>query len=127
MFANRINVLITDNDAGALQHKVDQVSVELDSWFQRNDLIINVGKIVVTSFHSRQKKRPVRPPVTFHKMNLIHTAETKLLGVYITEILEWNALVQALANILSKVSFMFKCLKKITSPCMIHDIYFAKF
>jgi len=30
---------------------------ELESWFQRNGLIINVGKTVVLSCHSRQKKK----------------------------------------------------------------------
>jgi hypothetical protein len=36
---------------------VDGVIKESESWFQRNDLIINVGKTVVMSCHSRQKKR----------------------------------------------------------------------
>jgi len=114
MLANDINVLIIDNDVGTLQKKADQVIIELDFWFQRNDLIINVRKTVVMLFHSRQKKKcPVRPPVTFNKMNLIYTAETEFLGVYIVETLEWNTHVQALANKLSKVSFMIKSLKEI--------------
>jgi len=44
MFANHINVLITDIDVGALQNKVDQIIIELKSWFQKNDLKINVDK-----------------------------------------------------------------------------------
>jgi len=35
---------------------IDGVIKELESWFQRNDLIINVGKTVVMSCHSRKKK-----------------------------------------------------------------------
>jgi hypothetical protein len=42
MFADHINVLITDTDISALQNKVEQVIIELQSWFQRNDLKINV-------------------------------------------------------------------------------------
>jgi hypothetical protein len=76
MFADDINVLITDIDVGALQNKVDHVIIELESWFHRNDLIINVRKTVVMSFHSRQKKCPLRPQVTFNKINLIYTAVT---------------------------------------------------
>jgi len=41
-------------------------------------------------------------------MSLIYTAETKFLGVHITEMLEWNTHVQSLTNKLSKVSFMIK-------------------
>ena len=66
MFADDINVLINDTDVGVLQNKADQVIIELESWFQKNDLIINVGKTVVMSFHSRPKKKkkcPKRPEV----------------------------------------------------------------
>jgi len=48
LFANEINVIITDIDVGALQNKPDQVFIELEFWFQKNDLIINVT--VVMSF-----------------------------------------------------------------------------
>jgi hypothetical protein len=54
MFADDINVLITDSDEGALQSKIDSVITELESWFNRNNLVINVGKTVVMSFHNRQ-------------------------------------------------------------------------
>jgi len=55
-FAIDINVLITDIDVGAFQNEVDRVIIESDSWFQKNDLIINAGKIVVMSFHCTQTK-----------------------------------------------------------------------
>jgi len=70
MFANHINVLITDIDVGALQNKVDRVIVELKSWFQRNDLKINVHKTVGISLHSRQKKVPVGAQVTCSTIGL---------------------------------------------------------
>jgi Reverse transcriptase (RNA-dependent DNA polymerase). len=57
MFADDVNVLIADIDLSALQMKVDQVIVQLECWFQMNDLIINVGKTEVMSFQSRQKKK----------------------------------------------------------------------
>jgi hypothetical protein len=59
MYVDDINVLITDIDVGASQNKVDQATIELESWFQRNYLILNAGKAVVMSFHIRRKKCPV--------------------------------------------------------------------
>jgi hypothetical protein len=44
MFADDINVLIMDSDASALQRKIDRVIAELEMWFNRNDVILNVGK-----------------------------------------------------------------------------------
>jgi hypothetical protein len=43
MFADDINVLITDSDVGAVQNTGDQVIRDLESWFKRYDFIINVS------------------------------------------------------------------------------------
>jgi len=122
IFANDINVLIMDGDIGALQNKIDRVIAELETWFNRNDLIINAGKTGVMSFHNRQTSFLVKPQVTFNKMNLDSTAETKFLGIHITETLKWNSHVWSLASKLSKVSFMIRSLREILSPNMIRNI-----
>jgi hypothetical protein len=54
MFADDINVLISDSDERLLQTKTDGVVAELETWFNRNDLVINAGKTVVILFHNRQ-------------------------------------------------------------------------
>ena len=41
MFADDINVLISDSDERLLQTKIDRVVAELETGFVRNDLIIN--------------------------------------------------------------------------------------
>ena len=56
MFADDVNVLITATDGDALQIKVDQVMIDIESWFHRNDLIINVKKTVVMLFQYRRKQ-----------------------------------------------------------------------
>ena len=61
MFADDINVLITDSDVCALQRKIDRVIAELEIWFNRNDLIINVGKTGIMSFRNRQSKFLIKP------------------------------------------------------------------
>ena len=73
---------------------------ELEMWFNRNDLIINVDKTGFMSLHNRQSKFPVKPQVSCNKLNLEYTAETKFLGI--TETLKWNSHVQSLVNKLSK-------------------------
>jgi hypothetical protein len=88
MFADGINVLITDSAVCALQRKIDRVIAELEIWFNRNDLIINVGKTRIMSFHNRQSKFPIKPQVSFNKLNLGYTAEMKFLGVHIMETLQ---------------------------------------
>jgi hypothetical protein len=57
MFADDINVLIMVSDLCALQSKIDRVIAGLEIWFNRNDLITNVGKTGIMSFHNRQSFR----------------------------------------------------------------------
>jgi hypothetical protein len=104
MFADDINVLITDSDLGPLQNKIDRVTAELETWFNRNDLVTNAGKTRVMLLHNRQTNFLVKPQVTFNKINLDYTAEMKFLVVHVTETLKWNFHVQSLASKLSKVS-----------------------
>ena len=127
MFADDINVLITDSDVCALRRKIDRVIAGLEIWFNRNNLIINVSKTGVMSFHNSQSKLPVTPQVSFNKLNLEYITEMKFLCIYIMETLNWNFNVQSLANKLSKVSFMIKSSKEILSLYMVRNVYFTKF
>jgi len=94
MFADDINVLVTDSDVCALK-KIDRVIAELEMWFNRNDLIINVGKTGIMSFHNRQSKFLIKPQVSYNKLNLVYAAEMKFLGIHIMETLKWNSHVQS--------------------------------
>ena len=47
MFADDINVLSSDSDERLLQTKIDRVDAELETWFNRKDLLINAGKTAV--------------------------------------------------------------------------------
>ena len=60
MCADDISVLITDSDMCTLK-KTDRMIIELENWFNRNNLIINVGKSGIMSFHDRRSKFPIKP------------------------------------------------------------------
>jgi len=61
MFADDINVLISDSDERLLQTKIDRVVAELESWFDRNDLVKYAGKTAVMLCHSRKTHCFVKP------------------------------------------------------------------
>jgi len=113
VLAHDINMLIMDSNICALQRKLDRVIAELEIWFNRNHLIVNVSKTGVKSFHNRQSKLLVTPQVSFNKLNLEYITEMKFLGIYIIETLKWNSRVQSLVNKLSMLSFMIKSSKDI--------------
>jgi hypothetical protein len=44
MFADDINILITESDSGILQSKLNKIMIESETWFQKHNLIINIKK-----------------------------------------------------------------------------------
>ena len=115
MFADDINVLISDSDERLLQTKIDRVVAELETCFNRNDLVINAGKTRVMLFHNRQKHVLVNALETFNNMNVDYTAEIKSLGIQIMDTLKWHCHIQLLARKLCNVAFMIKSLKEVLS------------
>ena len=75
MFADDIKVLISDSDDRLLQTKIDRVVAGLETWFNRNDLVINTGKTGVMLFHNRQTHILVKSLVTINNMNVDYTAK----------------------------------------------------
>jgi hypothetical protein len=70
---------------------------EVETWFQKNNLIINTGKKIAMSFHSKQMKFPSRPKVTLKNLEIAHKLELRFLGLCITENLNWDAHIQSLS------------------------------
>ena len=79
------------------------------------------------SFYNKQTVHKVKPKVIINKKNIQYITETKFLGLHITESLQWNTHIKALASKLSKVAFMIKSLREILSTYMVRNLYFAKF
>jgi len=57
--------------------------------------MINVGKTVTMSLHSKQNRFPIQPKITFRNMDIAYNSESKLLGIHITENTKWNAHVRS--------------------------------
>ena len=73
MFTDNMRVLISDSDVRSLKNKIDRVVAEWETWFKRNDLVINEGKTGVMLFHNRQTHVLVKPLVAFNKMSGLHS------------------------------------------------------
>jgi hypothetical protein len=127
LFADDTNLLVTEKDECFLQHKVTEVMNEVEAWFQKNNLIINTGKTIAMSFHSKQMKHPSRPKVTFKNLGIAYKSELRFLGLCITENLKWDAHMRALSSKLCKVIYIIKSLKEIISSYMVKSIYYSDF
>ena len=58
LYADDTNLLITEKKECALPHKIKNIMKE--TWFRKNNIIINVDETVAMSFHTIQNRLPVR-------------------------------------------------------------------
>jgi hypothetical protein len=58
---------------------------ELEIWFQKNNLIINIDKTFAMSFHSKQTRALLRAQIIFKNMEITYQSELRFLGTDITE------------------------------------------
>jgi hypothetical protein len=127
LFENDTNFLVIERDENVVRHNVNEVTKKFKYWFKKNNIMINAGKMVEMSFHTKLNRFFLRSKITFRNMNIADKSESKFLGIHITEILKWKAHVCSLSLKLSKVSYLIKSTKKIMRSCMIRSIFHSKF
>jgi hypothetical protein len=54
-------VLVIDNDKEVVQQRIKQIMKQLEIWFQANNLVINIKKIIAMSFHFNKSSLVFRP------------------------------------------------------------------
>jgi hypothetical protein len=64
-----------------LQIKIDNIVAELETWFNRNGLIINAAKTGKMLFNKQQSHFLVKSSVTFDNTAVDYAAETKFLSI----------------------------------------------
>jgi hypothetical protein len=115
LFADDTNILLTAENGHILQQKINRVMKELYGWFKANSLTLNTEKTAAMSFHNRQQRVSVKPQIKFGNLEISYKSETKFLGIYVDEHMEWNAHMMFLSAKLHKVCYMIKSLKDVTS------------
>jgi hypothetical protein len=100
---------------------------QLSSWFYFNKLLINTDKTNVIPFHAWQNKSNLKPKIVFQNVDIKYKNETKFLGLYLTEDVNWDVHIKQLCTILNKNYYVIQSLKTVTSISTLRSIYFANF
>jgi len=72
LYADDTNILVADKEEEELQHKVTLVMQQLELWFDKNDLIVNIDKTCAISFHPTKIVIPLDPALHLRTIKL-HT------------------------------------------------------
>ena len=91
---------------------------QLEFWFCKNYLIVNNDKTCAISFHPHQNSHPTRPCITFKNNEITHSSELQFLGLFIMENLAGHVQIHSLCASYSKIYYMIKSLRYVTSTWM---------
>jgi hypothetical protein len=83
-FAYDTNILVADKNINTLEEKIGEVMIQLESWFAKNNLIINTNKTKAMLFQLNKSYYMSEPVITFKNMKISYTSQFKFLGVNIT-------------------------------------------
>jgi len=127
LFADDTNILITGRNIDTLQENLNSTINAVQTWFSKNNLIVNIDKTSVMFFHNYQKLSPVMPDVLLNARILPVSTVTKFLGIYISENLKWNHHFDSLKSKLNTGYYLLSQLQKITNPHVVRTMYYACF
>ncbi|PNF34312.1 hypothetical protein B7P43_G15814 [Cryptotermes secundus] len=127
LFADDTNILVTDKDKSILQDKIKRIMIQLESWFSKNNMIINNDKTKAMLFQLKKPHDISGPDIIFNNIKIKYTSQFRFLGINITQNLKWSVHIQSLCSKLNKVCYIIKSLKDEVSLHILRNIYFAKF
>ena len=109
LFADGTSICFEHSDLDVLtSHLNDQLN-NVSTWLKANKLSINVKKTKLMIFRPRQKTLPITRQIILENNVLEQVDNTKFLGVYIDQHLEWKTHVNFIAAKISQsVGLLYK-------------------
>jgi hypothetical protein len=84
LFADDTNIIVIGKNIITLQEKIASVMIQLESWFSKNNLVINADKTKAMLFQLNKPCHMTEPVITFKNMKITYTIQSSFLGVIIT-------------------------------------------
>jgi hypothetical protein len=88
LFTDDTNIQVEATNANILNEKIKEVRTAIKLVSLK--LIINTDKITAISSHSWQNKNILKPKIIFQDMDIKYKNDTKFLGLYLTEEVNWD-------------------------------------
>jgi hypothetical protein len=97
LFADDTTIPITGKNVNELAFNLDTIN-SIISWFDKNRLIINKNKLLAFGFHHKWNKNIVFPDITLKDGQITYASETKFLGIWLNQNLNWDLHVENLSK-----------------------------
>jgi hypothetical protein len=106
LYADDTNVLVMDRNEEVLKSKLLSVMEQLESWFHKNDFVVNTTKTAAMSFYPGHSKPSFKPPIFIRNTEIHYKSKVNFLGMSNNENLSWHAHICSLCHSLRKTFFI---------------------
>lgn len=127
LFADDTTILFSEENFNDLEHKMSENLKVIYKWLCLNKLSLNIGKTNYVIFHCPQRKLPHKPSVKIADKEIEMVNDTKFLGVYIDNHLNWKKHCKVTATKCGRVASILYRLKHSLEPKILTTIYHSLF
>lgn len=129
MFADDISFIISLKDIASLKKRMEDTLRQLNTWFETNNLLLNVNKTNIMHFalgsHRRANETFVTKTIQEQSLNVV--SEIIFLGLIFDNQLNWKAHIDRLAGKLSSACYAIKKIRELCGFDAAKAVYFAYF
>jgi hypothetical protein len=125
LFADDATALVTGKNESEANEKSKQVNEDVAKFSKDNCLRLNTGKTKILQMHTAQTRLKEKPVVMLNEEEVEVVSNSKILGVIMTDTMNWSAQCQAVCGKLRSVTYLFVKMRQRVSPSILRQTYFA--
>jgi hypothetical protein len=125
LFADDATALVTGKTEKETNEKSKVVNDDVVKFSQDNCLRLNAGKTKILQMHTAQTKLKEKPVVKLNEEEVEVVSNSKVLGVIVTDTMNWSAQCQAVCGKLRSVTYLFVKMRQRVSSSILRQTYFA--
>jgi exonuclease III len=125
LFADDSSVIVKGKTAKDVNDKTVQTNNAVVNFAENNFLRLNAAKTNILQVHTHQTRNIVKPDIQIYDQTVDTCNEAKLLGVYLTDTMNWSRQCDHVVNKLRSVCFLFTKLRRRISASLLRQVYFS--
>lgn len=126
-YADDTNLLVGDKTRSQLISKSQSLTSKAAKWFNENGLVLNSEKTNIVLFKTKRSNFDNLEQLLLMEKNIIISENTKFLGVYVNENLDWGFHVDGLLKRLGSISYGMRITGRYLSEHSLKVLYCANF
>jgi hypothetical protein len=125
LFADDSSAIVKGKNVKEVNDKTVDTNKAVVTFAEDNLLKLNAAKTNILQIHTHQTRNIVKPVIQIYGQKVETCNEAKILGVLLTDTMNWKSQCDSIVNKLRSVCFLFTKLRRRISPSLLRQVYFA--